>query len=342
MTDGGIGSLASNLDGFITTLEPGFVPRDPRQMGALRAPVANANVLGRGMPTMAACTLPFQLGPVVDIGVGDTEAAALRRHLAHRFNAEPELVVCTVRTPLATANVPGLGSPLVPLCTPEAVAGIDAVVSVREALPAMLLCDAVQLVQPVLAKMGIADRLVCAQSAPFAAYHDNAACRPLVTLGATEAIEFLHPGIGLRQPFAAALACGFLDTGKPGRVAQDLATLDVPAVSAPTSRQDPGATRFELVAEPAAKEIHRITVAVAGRQAFAAGLPGDLLQARELCLGLARRAVDQETEGMGAGAGCFMPVGAAEPIAGGPASPFVVKEGVALLCQALAQSGQMC
>ena len=91
------------------------------------------------------------------------------------------------------------------------------------------------------------------------------------------------------------------------------------------------------MAEPAPKTVDDGVVAVASGQALAAGLSGDLLQARELCLGLACGAVDRATEGVVTGAGRFMSVGAAESIAGAPASPFGIQKGVAILHQALAQ-----
>lgn len=78
------------------------------------------------------------------------------------------------------------------------------------------------------------------------------------------------------------------------------------------------------MAELATKAVCVTALAVAGGQPFATSLPGDLLQARELYLGLACGTVDQTTEGVVAGAGRFMPMCAAEPIAGGSAAPFVV------------------
>ncbi|OYQ13502.1 hypothetical protein B7R77_09710 [Ralstonia solanacearum K60] len=73
---------------------------------------------------------------------------------------------------------------------------------------------------------------------------------------------------------------------------------------------------LELVAEAATKAVSGSAVAVAGGRTFAAGLPDDLLQACEFYLGLACWTVDQEAEGVDTGAGRFVPVCAAEPIAG--------------------------
>ncbi len=85
---------------------------------------------------------------------------------------------------------------------------------------------------------------------------------------------------------------------------------------------------LELVAEAATKAVSGSAVAVAGGRTFAAGLPDDLLQACEFCLGLACGAVDQTTEGVvtGADISCMC---AAEPIARSPAAPFAVQEGMA-------------
>ncbi len=84
--------------------------------------------------------------------------------------------------------------------------------------------------------------------------------------------------------------------------------------------------RLELVAEPAPETVDGGVVTVAGGQAFATSVPGDLLQACELCLGLACGTVDQTTEGVITGAERFVvPMCAAEPIAGGPPAPFVSK-----------------
>lgn len=203
----------------------------------------------------------------------------------------------------------------------------------------MLLRDAVQFVQPVLAAKGTAGCLVCAQSAPFAARHGHAASRPLMALGATEAIGVLHPGIGLRQPFTTTLAGRLLDASQPCRITSGLATPDECATRAPAPHQNAVAARLERVAEPATKAVCVAAFAIAGGQAFATRVPGDLPQARELCLGLACGAADQTTEGVVTGAGRFMPMCAAKPIAGVPAVPFVVQKGVAFLRQALAQSG---
>lgn len=123
MAENDIGSPASNLDSFIAALALGLVPRDLRQMGALRAPVTCANGPGRGMPAMAACALPFQIGHDVDVGVGETAAATLCRHLAHHFDAELVPAVCALLAPRATKDVPAHGPPLVPLRTPEVVTG---------------------------------------------------------------------------------------------------------------------------------------------------------------------------------------------------------------------------
>lgn len=315
-TDGSICSPASDFDGLIAALALGLVPRDLRQMGALRAPVADANVMGPGMPAMAACALPFQLGPDVDVGVGKTATATLYRHLAHHLDAELVPAVCALLAPRATKDIPAHGSPLVPLRTPEVVAGSGIFIVIREALPAMLLRDAAQFPQSVFVAAGVAGRLIPAQSAPFAVHHSRAGGCPLMALATTEAIGVRHQGVGLRQPFATTLARRLLDAGQPRRVAPGIATADERTMPAPVPRQDALASRLELVAEPATKAVRVGDFAVAGGQALAAGLPGDLLQAPELCIGRACGAVDQDAEHAGTVAGHFVPVCAAEPIAG--------------------------
>jgi len=198
VADNDIGSLASDFDGFIAALALGLVPRDLRQMGALRAPVADANGPGSGMPAMAARALPFQLGRDVDVGLGDAAAATRCRHLAHHFDAPPGLVACTGRAPRALGDGHAAGFPLVPLGTPEAIAGLASCIAMRETLPTVLLRDSTQQLQPILAPRGLAARLACAQSAPFAKHHHRAAGHPFVALGTPEAIGAPQPGIGLR------------------------------------------------------------------------------------------------------------------------------------------------